>query len=296
MTDTIPLEPRSQRTQRFPQWLKRPLSQVGKAESVEAVLTDASLHTVCREAKCPNMGECFSRGTATFLVMGSICSRSCSFCGVQHGIPSPLDPSEPARVCDAIEKMKLSHAVITSVTRDDIPDGGASHFAEIISLIRKRLPQVTIEVLVPDFRGNTNALESVLFAGPHVFNHNIETIPRLYQSVRPQASYGQSLEILAYASRFRVDLRVKSGLMVGLGETREEIFATMSDLLAHGCTLLTIGQYLQPSKHQTPVIEFITPGQFDEYKNHALDLGFSDVAAGPFVRSSYMAERMITKV
>ena len=278
---------------RFPPWLKRPLPQGGKAGAVETVLTDASLHTVCREAQCPNMGECFARGAATFLVMGSVCSRSCSFCGVAHGCPEDLDKNEPSRVCDAIEKMKLSHAVITSVTRDDIPDGGASHFAEIISLIRKRLPGVTIEVLVPDFQGDTNALQTVLSAQPHVFNHNIETVPRLYKTVRPQASYDQSLEVLAYASRFRVDLRVKSGLMVGLGETSAEIFRTMRDLKDQGCSLLTIGQYLQPSKQQIPVVEFVTPKQFEEYKSYALSAGFSNVAAGPFVRSSYMAEQMM---
>jgi lipoyl synthase len=281
---------------RLPPWLKRPLAHGGKYDEVNAVLSSASLHTVCREAKCPNRSECFSRGTATFLVMGPVCTRSCRFCGVMHGAPRPLDKDEPARLCDAAGAMGIRHVVVTSVTRDDLADGGASHFAEIIRQLRLRLPAVTIEVLVPDFQGSAAALETVFgTGGPHIFNHNIETVPRLYPGIRPQASYRQSLEVLAQAAGMGRDCRIKSGLMVGLGETSGEVLETLQDLRNTGrCHLVTIGQYLQPSPEQVPVAEFVDPGQFDFYRSQALAMGFSDVAAGPFVRSSYKAETMMT--
>jgi len=279
--------------QRLPAWLKRPVAYGANTAAVESLLTDASLHTVCREAKCPNRGECFSRGTATFLILGGVCTRSCAFCGVSHGTPDPLDTDEPHRVCEAIRTMKLHHAVITSVTRDDLPNGGAEQFADIICQVRAELPDVTIEVLVPDFCGNYAALDMVLNAGPHVFNHNIETVPRLYSTIRPQASYRQSLEILAKASRFTVPLHVKSGIMVGLGETQDEVIQTLDDMRKHGCSFLTIGQYLRPSQSQTPVVEFVKPEQFEIYRDRACAMGFLDVQAGPFVRSSYKAETML---
>jgi lipoic acid synthetase len=278
---------------RLPPWLKKSLAYSGKSDAVEAVLSAASLHTVCREAKCPNRSECFARGTATFLVMGRICTRSCRFCGVTHGCPQPIDKDEPGRVCEAVAAMGITHVVITSVTRDDLPDGGAGHFAEIIRQLRKRLPEVTVEVLVPDFRGSGDSLDMVLAAGPHVFNHNIETVVRLYPAVRPQASYPQSLEILAKAARFGVELRIKSGLMVGLGETQEEVLETLHNLRGSGCHLVTIGQYLQPSKEQLPVVEYVNPDRFAFYRERALAMGFSDAQAGPFVRSSFMAETMV---
>lgn len=279
---------------RLPSWLKKPLAHAGRYDEVNALLSAASLHTVCREAKCPNRSECFSSGTATFLVMGSLCTRSCRFCGVSHGAPQQLDKDEPRRVCEAAMTMGITHAVITSVTRDDLIDGGASHFAEIIRLFRRRLPRVTVEVLVPDFRGSGQALQAVLAAGPHVFNHNIETVPRLYSAIRPQALYRRSLEMLANAAQFGVKLRIKSGLMVGLGETPDEVLETIRDMHESGCRLVTIGQYLQPSPQQVPVAEYVTPQRFDWYRTQALAMGFASVQSGPFVRSSYRAETMMT--
>jgi lipoic acid synthetase len=284
--------PVSQR-KRLPPWLKRPLAYEGQYKAMENLLQQNDLNTVCREAKCPNRCECFSRGTATFLVMGNVCTRNCAFCGVTHGAPMSLDNDEPRRICEAVEHMGLRHVVVTSVTRDDLPDGGAGHFATITRLLREKMPALTIEVLVPDFMGNMAALQTVLNAHPHVFNHNIETVPRLYPVIRPQAKYGQSLEILAKASQCEVQLKVKSGIMVGLGETAEEVLKTMRDLKDHGCKYLTIGQYLRPSGGQIAVVEFILPEQFVIYKEQAMQLGYSEVQSGPFVRSSYMAETML---
>jgi lipoic acid synthetase len=280
---------------RLPPWLKKPLAHEGLTCSVAETLSAGALNTVCREAKCPNRSECFSRGTATFLAMGTSCTRSCRFCGVAHGRPQLLDKDEPRRICEAAEAMGITHAVVTSVTRDDLADGGAAHFAEIIRLFRQRLPKVTIEVLVPDFQGNPDALGTVLSAGPDVFNHNIETVARLYASIRPQASYRQSLEILAKAAHCGVKLGVKSGLMVGLGETPHEVLETLHDIHEAGCGLITIGQYLQPSQTQAPVVEYVNPDRFDYYRDQARAMGFSHVQAGPFVRSSYFAEKMIGK-
>ena len=288
------IDPQSAGAQRrLPSWLKRPVAPAGTVRRLEQSLTEANLHTVCAEAKCPNRGECFSRGTATFLILGKLCSRSCGFCGITHGAPQPLDKDEPRRVVEAVKRMGVSHAVITSVTRDDLPDGGAGHFAEVIRLLKQELPVVTVEVLVPDFCGNDRSLSTVLDAGPDVFNHNIETVERLYPVVRPQANYKRSLEILAKAARHEVQLNVKSGLMVGLGETSGEVFSTLADMRKAGCSFVTIGQYLRPSKQQMPVTEFVTPEQFDEYKQQALSIGFTEVNSGPFVRSSYRAEEMV---
>jgi lipoyl synthase len=292
MIDTRPGAPQAQH-QRLPAWLKRPVAPAGTQRELEQSLIDMGLHTVCAEAKCPNRGECFGRGTATFLILGKICSRACGFCGIAHGAPQPLDKDEPRRVAAAVARMGVSHAVITSVTRDDLPDGGAGQFAAVVRLLKQELPAVTVEVLVPDFCGNSQSLGTVLSAGPNVFNHNIETVPRLYPAVRPQAKYGRSLEILAKAARHEVQLNVKSGVMVGLGETPGEVFSAMSDIRKTGCSLLTIGQYLRPSREQVPVAEFITPAQFEIYKVRALDMGFTEVGSGPFVRSSYRAEEMV---
>jgi len=292
MIDTRQSPPQSA-CRRLPPWLKKPLAHEGKTGAVATAISAGALHTVCREAKCPNRSECFSRGTATFLVMGTTCTRSCRFCGVARGEPQLLDVDEPRRVCEAAESMGLTHAVVTSVTRDDLADGGAAHFASIIRLFRSRLPNVTVEVLVPDFQGSAEALDIVLGAGPDVFNHNIETVPRLYPFVRPQASYRQSLEILAKASRYGVKLRIKSGIMVGLGETAREVLDTLHDIRVAGCNLVTIGQYLQPSEDQMPVVEFVSPDRFEWYRDQALALGFSHAKAGPFVRSSYLAEEMV---
>jgi lipoic acid synthetase len=274
---------------RMPQWLKRPVAFTGDKEAVERRLLQNGLHTVCTEAKCPNRCECFSRGTATFLVMGDTCTRNCGFCNIHHGTPAPLDTGEPERLCDMVKITGIKHVVITSVTRDDLPDGGAEHFKRTVELLKRTLPECTVEILVPDFNGNKQALETVLKSRPDVFNHNIETVQRLYNSVRPKASYGRSLDILACASRFGNGIRVKSGIMAGLGETFEEMLKVLSDLRKAGCEILTIGQYLRPSRVNIPVMEYVPPEIFRRYEEAGLEMGFSFIAAGPYVRSSYKA-------
>ncbi|MDY6836780.1 MAG: lipoyl synthase [Thermodesulfobacteriota bacterium] len=277
---------------RKPPWLKVTLPTGPTYENVRRLLKKSRLHTVCQEAKCPNLWECFSQKTATFLIMGPNCTRNCRFCAVGHGPSGPPDPKEPARVAEAVEEMGLRYVVITSVTRDDLPDGGASFFAETIHEIRKRIPQVLIEVLIPDFQGNRDALEEVMKAPPDVLNHNIETVPRLYPFVRPEAVYERSLQVLAHAKGYNPVIPTKSGLMLGLGETSEEVEKTLQDLLDTRCTMLTFGQYLQPSKEHLPVERFVPPEEFDRWKEIALEKGFSEVASGPFVRSSYHAREL----
>ena len=248
------------------------------------------LHTVCQEAKCPNIWECYSHRTATFLIMGERCTRNCRFCSVAAGPPGPLDPQEPARVAEAVERMGLKYVVVTSVTRDDLPDGGAGHFAATIHEIRRRVPGAEIEVLIPDFQGDPAALETVLRARPDVLNHNIETVPRLYPRVRPQADYRRSLELLRRAGEIAPGIPTKSGLMLGLGERPEEIRQTLQDLRAVGGRILTLGQYLQPSPEHLPVEAYVPPDDFENWRTVALEMGFSEVASGPFVRSSYHAK------
>ncbi|MGB7569948.1 MAG: lipoyl synthase [Chitinivibrionales bacterium] len=284
-----------QRRRPMPIWLKRPIACGGGKSDVETQCARHGLHTVCVEAKCPNRGECFGRKAATFLILGTVCSRNCAFCGVDHGAPGPVDCDEPEGICKAVKNMKLRHVVITSVTRDDLPDGGATHFARTVTMLKRNIPGISVEILVPDFNGNGLALEIILESGPDVFNHNIETVPRLYPVVRPQALYTRSLDILAKASRSVVQLTTKSGLMVGLGETREEVVGALHDLRQAGCSLVTIGQYLRPSESQVPVHAFITPEEFKRYESIGYNLGFSKVFAGPFVRSSYRADEMIHK-
>ena len=277
----------------MPPWLKRPIAFTGRKAFVEESVSRAGLHTVCREAKCPNRAQCHARGTATFLILGDVCTRHCRFCNVKSGVPKAVDPEESLRLCDAALGMGLHHVVVTSVTRDDLPDGGAEMFADTVHALRKRMAKVTIELLVPDFRGDEKALATVIESGPDIFSHNIETVPRLYEHVRPQASYERSLYLLAKAAnRHRAPL-IKSGLMVGLGERAGEVENTMIDLKKSGCSLLTIGQYLQPSTGQTPVVEFITPDMFRWYEGRGKELGFFNVVAGPYVRSSYKANEMI---
>ena len=260
----------------------------GRQGEVNDLLSSHKLNTVCAEAKCPNRGECFSRGSAAFLILGPVCTRGCAFCGVESGRPLPVDVDEGERLAEAASLMGLRHVVITSVTRDDLPDGGASAFADAVRRARGKVPQVTIEVLIPDFQGSADALAAVLDSGPDVLNHNVETVPRLYPSIRPQAIYGRSLELLKRAA---ADGRaaVKSGIMVGLGETVEEVKELLRDLKTAGCSSVTVGQYLRPSSKQTPVVEFITPEQFSDYENFAVDTGFAHVFCGPYVRSSYRA-------
>jgi lipoyl synthase len=279
-----------------PPWLRRRLPTGNEFEKINRMISKDRLHTVCQEAKCPNIWECFSQQTATFLIMGSRCTRNCRFCSVDAGPAAAPDPAEPARVADVVERMGLKYVVVTSVTRDDLPDGGAVFFAQTILEIRRRVPDARVEVLIPDFQGSAAALRTVLQARPDVLNHNIETVPRLYPSVRPQADYTRSLELIQRAYRFDPDLPTKSGLMLGLGETEVEVKKTLADLRAVNCRMLTLGQYLQPSKNHLPVIRYVPPAEFDAWRDTALKLGFAEVASGPFVRSSYHAKELYQEV
>ncbi len=280
--------------QRLPSWIRVRFGANGLLNDVERLLRQGGLHTVCEGAHCPNRGECYGRGTAAFMILGAICTRNCSFCAVEHGVPAPPDASEPIRVAEAAVRLRLRHVVVTSVTRDDLPDGGAGMFAEVIRAIHARDVGIRVEVLVPDFNGSVSALETVLRVGPEVLNHNVETVRRLQRVIRPQADYQRSLGVLAKAARWRGPrpLRVKSGLMLGLGETPDEIDETLRDLRAVGCQDLTIGQYLRPSDRHTPVARFVTPDEFSRWRERALVLGFAAVASGPLVRSSYWADRL----
>jgi lipoic acid synthetase len=275
---------------RKPDWLKRRLPAGETFNQIREIIEAGRLHTVCQEAKCPNIWECYSHRTATFLIMGERCTRNCRFCAVTSDAPEPLDPQEPARVAEAVERMGLKYVVVTSVTRDDLPDGGAAHFAATIEAIRRRLPQVEIEVLIPDFEGDRVSLETVLRARPDVLNHNIETVPRLYPLVRPQADYRRSLELLRRAAEFAPAIPTKSGLMLGLGEQPEEIRQTLEDLRDAGCRILTLGQYLQPSPGHMSVAAYVPPEEFEALRKTSLAMGFSEVASAPFVRSSYHAK------
>ena len=277
-----------------PDWLRIRLSSSNKITEIKSILRTHKMSTVCEEGACPNLNECFSHGTATFMIMGDICTRRCPFCDVGHGKPNPLDPSEPKNLAKAIAKMKLRYAVITSVDRDDLRDGGAQHFADCIDEIRHTTPSTKIEILVPDFRGRMEiAIERLSKAPPNVFNHNLETIERLYREARPGANYSWSLNLLKEFRVANTAIPTKSGLMVGLGETKEEIFKTMRDLRDHDVEMLTIGQYLQPSKSHLPVQRYVHPTEFSEYEAYAKNLGFKSAACGPLVRSSYHAEKQI---
>ncbi len=278
---------------RKPAWLKKRLPRGPDYENVREMLSRNLLHTVCQEARCPNIWECFSRHTATFLILGDRCTRDCRFCAIGHGPIAPPDPREPERVARAAEHLRLDYVVVTSVTRDDLSDGGASLFAETIRTVRRRLPRARVEVLIPDFGGDAKALATVLDARPHVLNHNVETVPRLYPRVRPQADYRRSLILLERAARSHPRIPVKSGLMLGLGETASEIEETLRDIHATGCRLLTLGQYLRPSKEHLPVARYVPPEEFEAWKARALEIGFTAVYSGPFVRSSYHAKEMI---
>ena len=283
---------------RFPAWLRKRVPSGEQAAHVRNLLAELHLETVCSGAHCPNLPECFARGTATFLILGDTCTRSCRFCAIPSRPPGPLRPEEPDAVAEACERLGLRHVVITSVTRDDLADGGAAHFARTIRAVRARLPETVIEVLTPDFLGLTSAIDTVLDAGPDIFNHNVETVSRLYPHVRPEADYRRSLDVLAYAKRRaesgraagKGPLHTKSGLMVGLGETADEVRAVLGDLRGAGCDIVTIGQYLAPSAGHVPVARFVEPAEFAAYEVEARGFGFAAVAAGPFVRSSYQAE------
>ncbi|HHT06490.1 MAG TPA: lipoyl synthase [Hydrogenispora sp.] len=275
--------------QRKPEWLKIKVQANEGKNDVERLLRELALSTVCKEARCPNLMECYGRKTATFLILGRNCTRNCRFCNIQNGVPEPVVPDEPQRVAQAVARLKLDHVVITSVTRDDLPDGGAGQFAAVIAAIRRLNPDVTVEVLIPDFQGERAALQTVVAAEPEVLNHNVETVPRLYPTVRPEADYCRSLTLLARVKELNPQILTKSGVMVGLGETEEELIAVLKDLRTAGCEALTIGQYLAPSRHHHRVVAYITPEQFARYEKLGQELGFRHVAAGPFVRSSYRA-------
>ncbi len=274
---------------RLPAWLRRPIAKSGSFADVNQLLGELELNTVCQSAKCPNRGECFSEGTATFLIMGGVCTRGCRFCAIETCPPEPLDAGEPARVAEAAARMGLSHVVITSVTRDDLSDGGAAHFVATIQAVREMLPEVAVEVLTSDFGGSEASIDAVAAARPDVFNHNVETVPRLYPEVRPQADYARSLRVLARVRETQADLPTKSGLMLGLGETHAEVVEVLRDLRDSGVEMLTLGQYLRPSKAHLPVTEFVEPAEFAALAREAYAMGFSAVASAPFVRSSYHA-------
>ena len=276
------------RRSKFPPWLKKRLGPGGETARVRELLKGLRLATVCQSARCPNLCECFAQGTATFMILGDVCTRDCRFCAVSHGAVAAPKPSEPQRVAAAAERLNLRHVVVTSVTRDDLPDGGAGEFRKTILALRERL-ECTIEVLTPDFKGNVAAIESVASARPDVYNHNVETVPRLYPIVRPAANYRRSLDLLHYVKRNYPEVRTKSGIMVGLGETREEALQAFKDLRGVGCDMLTVGQYLQPTPGHLPVRRYVTPEEFSDYERQAREMGFAGVACGPFVRSSYHA-------
>ena len=282
----------TQQPNQKPRWLKKRLPTGPEYEKVKQLIDEDRLHTVCQEARCPNMWECFSQQTATFLIMGSRCTRNCRFCSVAQGPAGPPDPSEPERVAEAVLQMGLSYVVITSVTRDDLADGGAVYFAKTIEAVHRRIPSAKVEVLIPDFQGNARAIETVLNAQPDILNHNIETVPRLYPIVRPQARYGRSLQLFSRVQTYAPGMPIKSGLMLGLGESFKEIRSTLKDLIEAGCRILTLGQYLQPSKAHLPVKRFVSPDEFEDWKHTALEMGFFEVASGPFVRSSYHAREL----
>jgi lipoic acid synthetase len=275
-----------------PPWLKKRIPPFQDLQKVRSILNGTDLHTVCEEARCPNLGECFSRGTATFLILGRVCTRNCGFCAVEHGVPIPPDETEPEKVAQAVQKMGLRYVVITSVTRDDLLDGGAYLFSKAVQAIRALDPKIKIEVLIPDFQGNPSSLEIVLREYPDVLNHNIETVARLYPVVRPQAAYQISLDLLRRSKEDYPHIPTKSGFMLGLGEIREEVLELLRDLREVGCDFLTIGQYLQPRPDRLPVVRFVPPEEFEEYKRIGEEMGFKAVSSGPFVRSSFHAFEM----
>jgi len=277
------------RRPRLPEWARKPRTHFSSLHALKGELRRLGLHTVCESARCPNIHECFHRRAATFMILGDRCTRACGFCSVPKGRP-PLDPSEPANVARMAAALDLRYVVITSVNRDDLSDGGSRHFAETVRAVRRALPHARVEVLTPDFRGDLEAVARVLDAGPHVFNHNVETVPRLYRRVRPQANYEQSLRVLDFARTHPGGALTKSGFMVGLGEFEQEVHSLLRDLRAAGTAVATIGQYLQPTRRNLPVAEYIEPNQFQRYREYGLSLGFRMVFSGPLVRSSYMAD------
>jgi len=280
---------------RLPDWFKQKPPDPQLMLSMDRLLGGLGLHTICQSARCPNIGGCFSRRTATFLILGDVCTRNCTFCAVEHGVPAPIDEDEPQRLLEAVARLNLSYVVVTSVTRDDLADGGAAQFAEVINQLH-RSRNITVEVLIPDFLGSGQALNLVISTRPEVINHNVETVPRLYPQVRPGAGYNRSVELLEAVKRINPGIVTKSGLMLGLGETREEVIGVMSELREADCDLLTIGQYLQPSPQHHPVVSFVSPDDFSEYERLGREMGFAGVASAPLVRSSFKAAELYSKV
>jgi lipoic acid synthetase len=291
----IKIEPRPR--MRLPPWIRAQAHASPRVVQLKALLRQARLHTVCEEASCPNLGECFHHGTATFMILGDLCTRRCPFCDVGHGKPLPPDPQEPEHLAETVAAMGLKYVVITSVDRDDLRDGGAAHFAACIRAVRRRSPSTRIEILTPDFRGRSEAALDILTAEPpDVMNHNLETVPRLYRACRPGADYRHSLALLADFKRRLPNVPTKSGIMLGLGETDAEVTQVMQDLRAHDVDMLTIGQYLQPSRHHLPVERYVPPEQFARWERMGLAMGFKNVASGPLVRSSYHADRQAAEI
>lgn len=290
-TSRIPIKIIPQQMQRKPEWIRMKVPDSARYQEIKSILRENNLHTVCEEASCPNIGECFSGGTATFMILGDICTRRCPFCDVAHGKPLAPDVNEPENLARTIAQMKLKYVVITSVDRDDLRDGGAQHFVDCIQAVRAHSPNIKIEILVPDFRGRLDVAMQILNkAPPDVMNHNLETVPRLYKQARPGSDYQNSLSLLKTFGDLYPNVPTKSGLMLGLGETDEEILTVMQDLRAHNVSMLTLGQYLQPSVHHLPVMRYVAPSIFDELKQKAVDMGFNNTASGPMVRSSYHAD------
>lgn len=275
---------------RKPEWIRVKMQGGTKSNQVNALLSDLSLNTVCSEANCPNLMECFERGTATFMILGKNCTRNCTFCNVTRDMPDELMLDEPVNVAKAVEKLKLKHAVITSVTRDDLEDQGANQFARVVEEIRKTTPNVSIELLIPDMQGNEELIDIIIDTEPNILNHNVETVPDLYDKVRPMAIFERSIGVLEYVKKRKPEMKTKSGIMLGLGETKDQVVDVLKRLREVDCDMLTLGQYLQPTTSHLDVVEYITPEQFDEYKEIALDMGFKRVASAPLVRSSYYAE------
>lgn len=285
------IQPTELPSNRRPEWLKVRAPGGESFTKIKQMMRSKSLHTVCEEARCPNISECWSSGTATFMIHGDTCTRSCGFCAVKTGRPLPVDYDEPRRVAEAIQQMNLVHAVITSVNRDELPDGGSTIWATTIRETKRLSPNTSIEVLVPDFKGKLENLHRIIEEKPDILNHNTETVPRLYRRVRPQGKYHWTLEVLKESKR--LGMRTKTGIMLGLGETKEEVLEVMHDLVGVGCDILTLGQYLQPTKNHLPVDRFVHPDEFAEYKKIGLEIGFNYVESGPLVRSSYHAERHV---
>jgi lipoic acid synthetase len=275
---------------RLPEWVRRTVLNTEDNRRVRSILKEQNLNTICESGRCPNKGECWARGTATYLLMGPLCTRTCKFCAVNKGLPGPLDEDEPQRVANASKEMGLKHVVLTSVNRDDLPDQGANHFAKTIRALKETIPGINVEVLTPDFQGREDCIAIVLEANPAIYNHNVETVPRLYRQVRPGSKYNRSLEVLATVKRLSKNIPTKSGLMLGLGETKEEVASVLKDLRKIDCDFLTLGQYLRPSRDQLAVDRYLTPEEFQEWSDFATKLEFKLVHSGPLVRSSYHAE------